>query len=269
MRLSPPAAKTVGIGKQSRFDLRFPDVNGLDQDEEWCEVRLDDRWQRFRFHDYHDIYDVPGLYESLFYRMLRCCSPNKVASLLETVLHDYDVEPQELHALDVGAGNGMVGAALQDRGVGDVVGIDIIKEARTAAHRDRPWVYDDYHVVDLTDMPEPVEKKLRRRKLNCLSTVAALGYGDIPPEAFIKALDLIETPGWLAFNIKEDFLSQRDESGFSALIRELCQDHIIQVQAYQRYRHRLALSGEPLYYVAMVAVKQMDLPDHLVDGVVA
>ena len=94
------------------------------------------------------------------------------------------------------------------------MGIDIFQEAKEAAERDRPGVYDDYLVRDLTDLPEPDEERLRQRNFNCLVTVAALGFGDIPPAAFVKALDLIDTPGWIAFNIKEDFLCERDDTGF-------------------------------------------------------
>jgi hypothetical protein len=36
--------------------------------------------------------------------------------------------------------------------VESVVGVDIIPEAQEAADRDRPGVYEDYYVVDLTRM---------------------------------------------------------------------------------------------------------------------
>ena len=88
-----------------------------------------------------------------------------------------------------------------------------------------------------------------------MTTVAALGYGDIPPLAFLQAMELVSTPAWLAFNIKEDFLHERDQSGFSRLIRQLIQqDHILPL-CYRRYRHRLSIAGDPLYYVAMIAKK--------------
>jgi len=92
-----------------------------------------------------------------------------------------------------------------------------------------------------------------------------LGFGDIPPEVFAKALDLISADGWLAFNIHDGFLDHRDETGFSRLIRSLSQHEIIQIQALRRYRHRVSASGEPLYYVAMVARKLRDLPDEFMD----
>ena len=55
-----------------------------------------------------------------------------------------------------------------------------------------------------------------------MTTVAALGFGDIPPAAFVGAFNLIETPGLLAFTIKDDFLGDDDPSGFSGLIQRSC-----------------------------------------------
>ncbi len=250
------------------FEIRFPSERGLDQDEEWCEVRLDpdsDDWHRIRFHDYHEVYTVPGLYEAIFYELLECSSPKRVAGLLEDVLSDHKDEPNDLKVLDLGAGNGMVGEELKSRGARKIVGIDIIPEAKEATLRDRPKVYEDYLVTDLTDLPERQEEHLRRTDLNCLSTVAALGFGDIPADAFIKGLDIIDTPGWLAFNIKEDFIHEQDTSGFSQLIRRLSRQRVIRIEAWRRYCHRLAITGEPLYYVAMVARKLEDLPDEYLD----
>ena len=209
-------------------EIRLPKTeSGVPQDREWCEVVIDGERRRVRFHDYNELYEVPGLYEGLFYETLQCCSPSVVAYLLADLLGEFGGDPGELRVLDVGAGNGMVGDELKVLGVPTIVGIDIIPEAKMAALRDRPGVYDGYHVVDLTDLPEVVEEKLRRRHFNCLTTVAALGFGDIPPQAFLKALDVIETPAWLAFNIKESFLHEDDDTGFCRLIRRLGRERVI------------------------------------------
>jgi predicted TPR repeat methyltransferase len=245
-------------------DIRFPG-DDVSQDQEWCEIVVNGTTERIRFHDYHKVYPIPGLYERVFYEKLECNSPYRVAGLLKQVLDEYDESAEDLRFFDVGAGNGMVGEELAELGVKYLVGLDIIPEAKVATERDRPGLYDDYLVSDLTDLPEPDEKKLRRMGLNAMSTVAALGFGDIPARAFIKSLDVLETPAWLAFNIKEDFLEERDTSGFSRLVRQLMREGVLRVEAYQRYRHRLSLAGEPLYYVAMVARKVTDLPDHHLD----
>lgn len=245
--------------KVAQYHLRFPiDSDDLDQDQEWCEVRIDgeDQWTRFRFHDYHNIYEMPGLYEAIFYQCLKCCSPYRVVQLLNDVLMDDPQSVEDLRVLDLGAGNGMVGQELRNIGVPRLVGVDIIPEAMEATHRDRPGVYDDYLITDMTNLDDATRKHLRDTNSNCLTTVAALGYGDIPTDAFVEAYNLIDTPGWLAFNIKQDFLDDMDDdTGFAGLIRGLMHKRFIEVHAYRRYCHRLSIHGEPLFYVAMVARK--------------
>lgn len=253
-----------------RFGLRFPSpdkAGELDQDEEWCELQVGGKWKRLRLHDYHEIYDVPGLYEKLFHRSLQCTSPRRVAELFAEVLQDWPEDDQPTRIFDVGAGGGMVAEqVLEQTPAESAIGIDLISQARDAARRDRPWVYDDYFVANLCDLPENVEEKIRDRRPDTLTTVAALGFGDIPTRAFVTALDVIETPGWVVFNIKENFLSEgSDATGFAGLIHQLRTDGILRVEAFRRYRHRISALGEPLHYVAMVARKLKDLPDDYLD----
>ncbi len=249
------------------FEIRFPARDGaaVDQDEEWCEVRLAAGWRRFRFHDYHAVYSIPGLYEQLFYAELKCDSPRTVCGLLHKQLEETDGDASDLRVLDVGAGNGMVGEELQALGARTLVGVDIIEEAEMAAERDRPGVYDAYHTVDLTAMPRDVRRDLQRRELNTLVTVAALGFGDIPPLAFAEAFNLITDHGWVAFNIKDRFLEE-EESGFSKLIRCMLDEGILEHRDETHYRHRLSVHGDPLHYVAMVAEKRDEVPREWVEA---
>jgi len=248
-------------------EVRFPrHFDEIQQDEEWCELVRNGTTQRVRFHDYDQVYRVSGFYEELFYEQLECCSPSYIANLLDDVCRENGETVEHFRVLDVGAGNGMVGDELMQFDVDSLVGVDIIPEAREATLRDRPEVYDDYCVADLTDTPEDVEKRLRRAGCNCLTSVAALGFGDIPPAAFAKALDLMETPGWMAFNIKEDFLRERDTSGFCKLVRYLVREDYIRIDCSRRYRHRLSSRGKPLHYVAVVARKRRDLDSELLES---
>lgn len=250
-----------------RYPILLPDPEErLTQDAEWCRARIRGRWREVRFHDYQELYEIEGLYERLFYDVLQCESPATVRQLLESELAEADVAPDELRVLDLGAGNGIMGEELVDLGVDAVVGVDIIPEAAEAARRDRPEVYDDYHVVDMTNLPPDEREELEAHCFNCLTCVAALGFGDIPPRAFQEAYNLVEPGGWVAFNIKEDFLDGADRSGFSRLIADAVGEGHLCLRTTERYRHRLSTAGEPLHYVAMVGTKADDLPEGIVPG---
>jgi SAM-dependent methyltransferase len=245
------------------FELYLPpqqDGGGLDQDEEWCEVKLDGERRRIRFHDYAAIYDVPGLYEHLFAELLACSSPQVVCDLLGAQLDTAGVDATALTALDFGAGNGMVGERLADFDIDPIVGIDLLPQARDAALRDRPGLYDDYLAVDITDLGPGDRLELEGRDFNLMTCVAALGFGDIPPAAFAEAFNLLTSPGWIAFNLRERFLEDPSPRGFGAFINRMLDEGVIVERTRERYTHRLSCAGEPLTYLALVATKHRDVP---------
>ncbi|MDQ3899453.1 MAG: methyltransferase, partial [Actinomycetota bacterium] len=123
-----------------------------------------------------------------------------------------------------------------------------------------PGVYDRYLVADLTNLAPDQRDTLAEADINTMTTVAALGFDDMPPHAFASAYNFISTPGLVAFTIKEDFVASRDLSGFSELIGRMFDEKIIRPLAEQRYGHRLSVRGEPLYYVGFVAEKVSDIP---------
>ena len=229
-----------------------------DQDEEFCEVVLDGEVRRIRFHDYDEIFEVPGLYEQLFYDELQCTLTRRRHRSARTL--EIGVPLEGLRVLDLGAGNGMVGERLAKLGVGPSSSASTSsREAATATDRDRPGVYDDYVVGDMTHLPQDEHRRLEDRNFTCLTSVAALGFGDVPPEAFTAAYDLVQDEGFVAFCIKEDFLreAESEASGFSRLMRDLIERGELEVIGEQRYDHRNSAIGDPLSYVAMVARKQV------------
>jgi SAM-dependent methyltransferase len=240
------------------YTIHLPTVRaaGLDQDEEYCEIERDGERRRIRFHDYDEIFAVPGLYERLFAELLACDSPRIVVDLLSQVLEREEERPQDLRVLDFGAGNGMVGAELARVESGSIVGVDLLDEAREAALRDRPGVYDSYHVVDFTDLAQDERRQLDEQDFNCLTCVAALGFGDVPLDAFATALDLVADDGWIAFNIRERFVDATDETGFARALTSALDDGAIVEHATMTYTHRMSVSGEPLDYLAVVGRKQ-------------
>ena len=259
----------VKTAEKRRYMIRLPTEPVGEQDSEWCELLEGGQWQRLRLHDYGFIFDRPGLYEQLFSELLCCQSPQRVVELLAGVLRDRGMGMETLNVLDVGAGNGMVGQELRTRAVGTVVGIDILEEAALAAERDRAGTYDDYVIADLTRLDETDRRRLARRGPNALTTVAALGFGDMPPEAFAVAFNLLQPPGWVAFNIRDAFLNRDDASGFSRLIHSMVDRGYLQLDASRRYVHRRSVSGREIEYVAFVGRKLHDLPMPLPPDIVS
>lgn len=246
------------------YKIKFPQASELEQDEEWCEVLVDEKWKKIRFHDYNEVFDIPGLYETIFYRTLMCNSPNTMSKLLNDVLVELNYDPENLRVMDFGAGNGMAGESLQTIGVRHIVGIDILEEAKKANWRDRPWVYDDYFVLDFTNPDKDIVKELKDYKFNCLTTVAALGFGDIPTMAFYNAFNLIADDGFIVFNLRDEFFKLGSKKGFGQLLDQMIKDEVIEFQLFKRYRHRINIHGEPLYYIAVVAKKIKDIPESMI-----
>lgn len=253
-----------------RYKLQFPrETRCMGQDEAFFYFYDGDEKRQLRFHDYDKIYQVPGLYEQLFYDRLKCISHRKVCDILKTTVEQAQQSPTELRVLDLGAGNGMVGEALKGLGVSRIVGVDIIPEAAAAAERDRPGIYDDYYIVDLTRLSDEEREELESWSLDCLTAVAALGFGDIPPKAFMQAFNLLESNSWVAFNIKETFLDNSDKSGFSRAIRELIFSEYLNLHHLERYRHRFSIDGTPLYYFAIAGKKNADIPEDFLTAIEA
>ncbi|MCZ6558709.1 MAG: class I SAM-dependent methyltransferase [SAR324 cluster bacterium] len=255
--------------KSTLQSVKFPEVReeGVSQDQEYMLIvdHGGEGKRKIRFHDYHEIYSIPGLYEHLFYERLKCQSPQTISKMMQEELQGGPMDASDLVVLDVGAGNGMVGEELSNIGVKSIVGIDIIDEAAEAANRDRPEIYEDYYVADLTQLPEDMRRELNDKQFNCMVSVSALGFGDIPPLAFAEAYNMVSTPGLVAFNIKDEFMSTEDSSGFSRLIDRIIDAEVFEPAAQHRYMHRLSMDGSPLYYVAMVGTKNADIPTEWVE----
>jgi hypothetical protein len=115
-------------------------------------------------------------------------------------------------------------------------------------------------VVDLTEVPDPVDRALKDIEFNCMTSVAALGFGDIPPEAFAGAYEYVADGGLVGISIKADFVSAEDRSGFAELITAAIDDGSLEVQASRRFVHRLSAAGDPIDYVALAAQKRGELP---------
>ncbi|MFH0897407.1 MAG: methyltransferase [Candidatus Bathyarchaeota archaeon] len=254
---------------KSRYRVSFPAIepHKLAQDEAFYYLEENGKELKLRFHEYDELYRRPGLYEQLFYDRLKCTSPQKIIELLYSTIGTSQPPFSELRVLDLGAGNGMVGERLSEYGVARLVGFDISEIAYKALERDRPGIYDAYYVADLTNLSEDVRRELTSWRLNCLVSVAALGFGDIPVPAFIEAFNLVEDGGWIAFNIKETFMDYRDTSGFSVFAKNLILTEHLDIYHMERYQHRLSIDGRPLYYFSLAGKKNSSIPSNFLNKI--
>ncbi|RDA86503.1 hypothetical protein CP532_2014 [Ophiocordyceps camponoti-leonardi (nom. inval.)] len=240
------------------FRLALPEhTQEYEQDSEWCVIDDGSGWRELRIHDYDKVFRVPGLYEKLIHEVLQCQSPAVVSELLVKQLVSEGVDLSCVRVLDVGAGNGLVAEELRKRGIGKVVGVDIIAEAAEAAERDRPGTYEDYHVVDLEVLgADGAADMMADEGFDALIAVAALGFGDMQPGAFSVAFHMVREDGLVALTIRNDFLSDSDTSGFAALIRSLVSSGRLEALRELTYQHRLTTTRQPVYYHAIVARKR-------------
>ncbi len=243
------------------FSIELPDAPPRPQDEETVVVRLEDgREEEIRLHEYARMYSTPGLYESVVQDLLESRSPQHVSAMMADEWRRLGHRLNELRVLDVGAGNGVVGELLAKEGVDFLVGLDNIPEAEAAAERDRPGIYSAYLTADLTALGSAEREQLVSYGFNGLTCVGALGFGDIPPEAFAQALNLTGDGSLIGFTIKEDFLQDGAKEGFAGFIQSLVDRGRLEVLRRERFRHRRAVTGESLYYVAVVGLKVGPVP---------
>ncbi len=220
----------------------------------WIEYGPEGARRRVGFHDYGAIYSVPGLYERVFYDGLGMSTVGVVVELYVEAVAAEGLDPAGQRVLDIGAGNGVAGAALRDAGIGHVVGLDLEPAARDAARRDRPGVYDDYLVGDLAAWTPEQLAALRERRLTAMVAVAALGVGHVPPAVLERAIEAAEPGGLFAFAVLPALLpGSEDEAGratdYPDFLDALFRDGADQL-ARRDYVHRHTAAGEPQDAVA-------------------
>jgi len=249
-----------------RYNIKFPpnEPFTLGQDEAFFTLLEEDENKKIRFHDYHLIYSRKGLYEQLFYERLKCTSPQKISKSLYNVVNEFTGSFTSLRVLDLGAGNGMMGNELFKLGVARIIGLDVIPEASGACERDYPGIYDSYYILDLNDKKSDIED-LKSWELNCMSTIAAIGFDDIPPFTFLRAFNLIQDNGWIAFNIKDSFFENEEISNFSVMVKKILIQNYLEVYLIEKYRHRISIDGLPLYYYSIIGKKKCSIDDSVLN----
>ena len=230
-------------------------VNAMEErapDQEEVEVRFaDGRSERVRVQDYERVYAVRGLYEAIVMETLRCGSPARVASMLARAARTLGLAERSLRVLDLGAGNGVSGDALADHGLRPVVAIDLEPGARAAALRDRPDTYDMYLTAEVLSLTATQRRAIRALMPNALACVGAIGLDHVPPAALPAALELLADDSLLAYTVAADAIAT-DAEEISTRLGAIADRWLIEELARERYRHRLTVTGRPIWWEAVV-----------------
>ena len=242
------------------YVVRFPDDAGsLALEEEYFYVQLEGREQKIRLHDYARIYRHPGLYEHVVTDKLQCRSPWVVSDLLAGELDRSGVGLSTLKVLDFGAGCGIAGEILHERGVRSIVGLDMLAEAGKAAQRDRPGVYGTYVVGDICRLEPKTWTDLEPYPFNTLISVSALASGHIASDAFAAAFNLITDGGWIAFNVLHEAADGCSDADRYRFRQQVIGSGCMQVKAERIYNHRLLMNGRWIENVAVVGQKRRNI----------
>ena len=245
--------------KKTDFQVRIPEeTSNLVIQEEFFWISQDGIERKLKLHDYPEIYRVPHLYEYLMDK-LKATSHDVLASLLIDKFTQAGRSIEDLVVLEVGAGSGMAGKALAERGVKSIVGIDIVPEAAIAAAREYPGVYENYYVEDLSKLSSDTEKALSNRGFNCILCGSALGFNHIPPQTWGKAYSMISRNSLVAFNVQKERWEDKSEKSFSAYHPWVDDTSVFKIALTHNYQHRFYMDGRSLNYVAVIGSKQADI----------
>lgn len=215
-------------------------------------TREDGEVEDLALHDYHRVYSVPGLYEAVVQDSLDCRSPEMTAQNALEAVRGVGMSPGAMRVLDVGAGNGVVGTELRERGFTRLFGTDLVPEAEGATSRDRPGVYERYVTGDLADRQGPLVAEIAEWEPTILTAAGALGGGHMSAIALGNALDSLAEPGFAIMTIGENRLDATSEDGFGAFLSERVAAGRLDEVSRERFRHRLSMAGEPVYYLVIV-----------------
>jgi SAM-dependent methyltransferase len=238
------------------YNVRFAQPETSRQSDEYFQAEIDGQVGWFNIHDYASLYRVPWLYDIALYHELDCRTPTEMSDAISSVWGASGVDPAQLRVLELGAGSGAFGHELRYAlKVGRLEAIDICPEAAMAADRDRPSLYDAYHVDDLTNLRHETAIALASAQFNVVAVASATGWGNhIPVAGFQKGFDLLVRSGWFIFHVKPE---DPDPECI-----ELCEwiDHLVASGSLEQvYRgshfHRKSSNGSDINYDVVIGRK--------------
>lgn len=234
------------------YSVQLNRASGVDAaGESLTVVYPDGSSQTMRLHEYSRVYAIPGLYEEVVQRRFACASPRMLA---QTLAQASGRGAGGIRALDLGAGNGVVGEELRRHGMAAPVGSDKLPEARTAAQRDRPGLYVEYLVDDgAAEASKRLLAAIAGHRLNALTCAGALGPTHIALGCVATLWRAFPPGSWIALTDTErdlgDFSSPQDT------LRQLDAQTVLIRAA--TFRHRLRMDGESIVNQVIVGHKPL------------
>jgi hypothetical protein len=205
-------------------------------------------------HDYDRIYSTPGLYEHIVQDLLGCTSPRVVAEGLARAVEICGLDPAQITLLDFGAGSGLVAELAARYGITDAIGVDSLESAREACQRDRPGLYREYVVADLTRTNLRLLSDLKRLGASAMTGAGAFGGSHASADALRVALRLLPRGAPAAFTIDERWTSTDGPGAFRTSLAELISSESLILLERSRFEHRVTTAGVPLYYELFVGL---------------
>ncbi|MCI4660582.1 MAG: class I SAM-dependent methyltransferase [Neomegalonema sp.] len=238
------------------YNVRFEAPEGGKQSEEFFLADIDGKPTRFNIHDYKSLYAVPWLYDIALYHTLSCETPTEMSAAIKGVWEQNGVDPSQLRFLELGAGSGVFGHEIKNTlKVPHLVGLDIEPNAKLAAERDRPGLYEDYLVADLTALEPSSRAVLEGGKFNVVGMASATGWGNhIPVAGFEQGFALLESGGWFIFHVKP-----QDPDPECIALNDWVNEKISSGALLEKYRashfHRESSGGGKIYYDVVLGIK--------------
>ncbi|ESZ04825.1 hypothetical protein X735_32395 [Mesorhizobium sp. L2C085B000] len=212
----------------------------------------------FSMHDYGEMYKIPNLYDAMIYGHLRCETPFALAREFGRILFEHRVDPSALRVLEVGAGSGAFAEAVRlAMPIGRMVGLDIIEQARVAADRDRPGIYDGYIVADLCALSSEAKAEIASLSPNCVGVASATGWNNhIPVAGFERAFSVLEPGGWFIFHVKPNDPDPECVALLQWIEAKVKTSYIVDSKRGKIF-HRMSVHGERIYYDYVIGRKQI------------
>lgn len=241
-----------------QYDIKLDAVGKqVNQSQERFLATVEGARQSFNMHDYPAMYGIPMLYDAMMFGILQCRTPMGMAATVAAFLERHSVDAGELRVLEIGAGSGAFGEALRNAipGLRELIGLDIIPEARDAAFRDRPSIYDEYLVADLCRLDSGSRKHLTAHPPSCVAVASATGWGNhIPKKGFEEAFGLLQDGGWFVFHVKPDDPDPECIELCGWIDQLIADDHIVDVERQSLF-HRMSTSGAKIFYDIVIGRK--------------